>query len=269
MRHLVLIPAYNPGPRLRTTVEGALRQCPEVWVVVDGSTDGSEQALEELCAVHPGLRVMRRARRGGKGTAVLDGARAAQAEGFTHALVMDADDQHPAASIPEFLEASQGEPEAMILGQPVFDASAPAVRLAGRQLSVALARFEVLGPWVGDPLFGFRVYPVAPLLRALAPAGRGRSYDFDHEALVRLFWAGVPAVRRDARCRYFAAAEGGVSHFRYVRDNLRLIWLHTRLILSLVANLGAARRAAARQRQREHASEPDGCGRGTGASRAV
>jgi hypothetical protein len=33
--------------------------------------------------------------------------------------------------------------------------------------------------------------------------------------------------------RYFSAAEGGISHFHYLRDNLALVLLHTRLILEL------------------------------------
>jgi hypothetical protein len=31
-----------------------------------------------------------------------------------------------------------------------------------------------------------------------------------------------------------SAAEGGVSHFRYLRDNLLLTWMHTRLVLELL-----------------------------------
>lgn len=251
MRPCVLIPAYNPGTLLVPTVTAALGQCDAVWVVVDGSTDGSENQLGPLQERFPGLVVRRRAERGGKGEAVLEGAQAALAAGFTHALVMDADGQHPAEAIPAFLLAATRQPEAMVLGQPIFGADAPRVRLYGRQLSVGLAYVEVLGPWVGDPLFGFRVYPLVSLLDALGAPGRGRRYDFDHEAVVRLFWAGVPAVRIAATCRYVPRAVGGVSHFHYGRDNVRLVWLHTRLLLALLPRLGAVQRAARRQRRRE------------------
>ena len=43
------MPSYNTGPELLTrTVKGALAQWQPVWVVIDGSTDGSAQALEAL-----------------------------------------------------------------------------------------------------------------------------------------------------------------------------------------------------------------------------
>jgi glycosyltransferase involved in cell wall biosynthesis len=39
--HLVLIPSYNPGPKVIAAVRDALDQWAPVWVVVDGSTDES------------------------------------------------------------------------------------------------------------------------------------------------------------------------------------------------------------------------------------
>lgn len=232
--HLVLIPSYNPGPRLLTTVREALAAWRPVWVVVDGSTDGSPAAVAELAGREPGLRVIVRPRNGGKGAAVLTGIQAAQAEGFTHALVMDADGQHPADRIAEFMAVSQAAPAAMALGRPVFGPEAPAARRLGRKLSVGLVRCEILGPGIDDPLFGFRVYPLAPLERALLSTRGARRYDFDPEVAVRMVWAGIPTVNRSAPCRYLSPAEGGVSHFHYVRDNVRMVWLHTRLLASLL-----------------------------------
>jgi hypothetical protein len=54
--------------------------------------------------------------------------------------------------------------------------------------------------------------------------------DFDPEIAVRLCWAGVSAVNIETRVRYLSAAEGGVSHFRMFRDNVRISWMHTRLV---------------------------------------
>jgi glycosyltransferase involved in cell wall biosynthesis len=227
-RGLVLIPSYNTGSKLRETVTGALRHWPDVWVVIDGSTDGSD-ALPDM----PGLRVIRRARNGGKGAAVLEGLRAASAEGFTHVLVMDADGQHPETETPAFMAESVQHPEAMILGLPRFDASAPRIRVLGRRLSNVLARWET-GAEIGDALFGFRVYPLAPLLAVMRASRHMRGYDFDTEALVHLCWQGVPVRNRLAPVRYFRPEEGGVSHFRYGRDNLRLAAMHLRLLGSLL-----------------------------------
>jgi glycosyltransferase involved in cell wall biosynthesis len=246
--HLVLIPSYNPGGRLEATVEEALACWRPVWVVADGSTDGSHLRLQERARGEPGLRIIVRPERGGKGAAVLTGAAAAVAAGFTHALVLDADGQHPAGRIQDFMAASLARPEALILGRPEFGADAPAVRLQGRKLSIALVRWEVFGGAVDDPLFGFRVYPLRALLAAMQATGGARHYDFDPELAVRLVWAGVPVLNRPAACRYLRPEDGGCSHFRYFRDNLRMVWLHTRLITELLLWRWPAVRRARRLR---------------------
>jgi glycosyltransferase involved in cell wall biosynthesis len=224
--HLVLIPSYNTGARLAQTVAEALAVWQPVWVVVDGSDDGSDAALVE----GPGLRVIRRTRNGGKGAAVLEGLVAAHAEGFSHVLVMDADGQHPADEIASFIKISEQTPEAMILGVPVFDASAPLLRVLGRRISNVLARWET-GRDIGDALFGFRVYPLAALLAVMQENRGMRGYDFDTGAVVRLCWRGAGVINRPAAVRYFAPEQGRVSHFRYGRDNLRLAAMHARLAL--------------------------------------
>jgi glycosyltransferase involved in cell wall biosynthesis len=229
--HLVLIPAFNPGRLLKATVEKARQQWAPVWVVVDGSTDGSHCELGGPAG--PGFRLIVRPENGGKGAAVLTGAREARAAGFSHLLVMDADGQHPADRIGTFMEASRLRPEAVICGRPVFGPEAPRARLYGRLLSVGLVRLETSGRAAADPLFGFRVYPLAPLVAALEATRGGRRYDFDPEVAVRLAWAGLPAVNLDAACRYLDRGSGGVSHFRYFRDNLRMIGLHVRLLCAL------------------------------------
>lgn len=244
--HLVLIPSYNSGPLLLETVRDALACWSPVWVVIDASTDGSERPVLELARSEPALRVLVRQRNGGKGAAVLSGAQAALAAGFSHALVMDADGQHPADRIADFMAASVREPEALILGRPVFGPEAPLVRLKGRRLSVGLVHFETLGGGIDDPLFGFRVYPLAPLVREMMRIRGARRYDFDPEMAVRLFWAGTPTVNLPAACRYRAREEGGISHFHYVRDNVRMVWLHTRLLTQLLLwRWPAVRRARA------------------------
>ena len=131
--HLVVIPSYNPGPIVFETVREARRFWSPVWVVVDGSDDGTPVKLLEMAAADPGLRVFVLAQNRGKGSAVLHGISLAAAEGFTHALTMDSDGQHPARLIPTFMERSRNEPGAMVLGIPVFDSSAPRVRVYGRK----------------------------------------------------------------------------------------------------------------------------------------
>ncbi|NTX49589.1 glycosyltransferase family 2 protein [Burkholderia cepacia] len=249
--HLVLIPSYNPGTKVDTTVRNARAQWNPVWVVVDGSTDGSAERLQAMAERDPGLRVIVLPENRGKGAAVLAGLDAAAASGFTHVLTMDSDGQHPADLIPAFMAASQAAPDAMVLGVPKFDASAPQLRVQGRRLSNAWADLETLWAGIGDSLYGFRVYPVAPLAAIMRRQPWMRGFDFDPEAAVRLCWAGVRPIRIDAPVRYFGRHEGGVSHFHYGRDNALLAWMHLRLFTGFVARLPmlVARRLARRHDQ--------------------
>ncbi|CAM2806079.1 glycosyltransferase family 2 protein [Rariglobus hedericola] len=246
--HLVLIPSYNAGSRLLPTVEDALRRWQPVWVVIDGSTDASAQSLAPLAAREPSLRIIHRLSNGGKGAAVLTGIEAALAAGFTHALVMDSDGQHPVTHIEPFMAASQKTPAALVLGLPVFGPEVPLERLHGRKLSVGLVHFETFSKTlIGDPLFGFRVYPAAALRDALARTRAARGFDFDPEIAVRMVWAGVPTLNIPAPCRYLTKADGGVSHFHYLRDNVKMVWLHTRLITQLLLWRWPAVRRISRQ----------------------
>lgn len=235
--HLVLIPSYNPGGKVYDTVRGALAQWAPVWVVVDGSNDGTGEGLLTMAKDHTHLQVLVLPRNQGKGAAVLHGLQQAAAAGYTHALTMDADGQHPADAIPRFMAASAQAPDAMILGTPVFDASAPALRVKGRRVSNWWANLETLWMGIGDSLFGFRVYPVAPLLDIMLAQRWMRRFDFDPEAAVRLCWRGVRPLNLPAPVRYYAPGEGGVSHFRYLRDNALLTWMHTRLLCGFVCRL--------------------------------
>src|SRR5512134_2685435 len=220
--HVVVIPSYDTGPKVYETVSAARAQWQPVFVVVDGSRDGTAEGLRQMAARDPGLRVWVLPHNQGKGAAVLRGLEEASAAGFTHALTLDADGQHPADLIPSFMQASRERPEAMILGRPVFDASAPLLRVRGRRVSNWWTNLETLGAGVAASLYGFRVYPVDALLAVMRAQRWMRRFDFDTEAVVRLAWPGVKPINRDAPVRYLSAAEGGVSHFRYRRDNALL-----------------------------------------------
>jgi len=209
--HLVIIPSYNPGPNVYATVRAALEQWNPVWLVIDGSTDDSAQRLKAIAADNPALRILVMPRNRGKGAAVLHGLRAASAAGYTHALTMDSDGQHPAGRIGEFMRASLAHPSCMVLGRPVFDASAPSLRVKGRRISNWWANLETLWAGIGDSLYGFRVYPIAALVAVMRRQLWMRRFDFDAEAVVRLCWRGILPINLDAPVRYFRREEGGVA----------------------------------------------------------
>ena len=229
LKPLVLLPTYNSGVRLAQTLRAAHAESDTVWVVVDASTDGSDTDAESLGL--QGVRFFRLPQNTGKGAAVLVALEAAKAEGFTHMLVMDADGQHPAAMIRPFFEISKKTPSAFVCGVPVFGPDAPRERVLGRFAGNFFATLETLGAGAEDSLFGFRLYPVAPALEVLENTKWARRFDFDTVLSVRLTWASLPCINVAVPVFYPPRSEGGVSHFRYLRDNLLLVAAHARLLL--------------------------------------
>ena len=238
MSLVILIPSYNTGADLLArTVTSALAQWPDVWVVMDGSTDGSGQAVEAMLPAYPRLKLLQQSPNQGKGAAVLYGTQQAKAAGYTHILAMDADGQHPPERISMFIQGSQRYPQAMLLGCPQFGPEAPQIRVQGRKLSNLWTNLETLGWGIDDSLFGMRIYPVDALLRAFDSTRFGRRFDFDTEMAVRIAWQGVPTINVPTPVRYLSLEEGGVSQFRYLRDNALLTWMHARLLIGFVARL--------------------------------
>ncbi len=226
-RPCAVIPCYDNPRTVRAVVERVGAHLDRVIVVDDGSHEPCRSVLDALA--QDGLaRLVRRDHNGGKGAAVKSGFRAAAEEGHTHVLQVDADGQHDLDDVPKLLDVARAQPEALVLGRPVFDETQPLARRLGRQLSVFFSGVEAGHGIIADPQCGFRVYPLGP---ALAAGARGDHMDFDLELPVRLVWAGLPVVNVPTRVRYLSEAEGGVSHFQMLADNARITRLHTRLVL--------------------------------------
>ncbi|MCB9565661.1 MAG: glycosyltransferase family 2 protein [Myxococcales bacterium] len=223
-RPCALIPTYNNPDTVGDVVDRVRAQIPDVVVVDDGSGPAGRAAVEAI-GRSGRAHVTHREVNGGKGAAVKTGFRLAAELGFTHALQVDADGQHALEDIPRFLEVAAEHPDALILGAPIYDESAPRSRLIGRKITQFWTNIETHGQVIDDPMCGFRVYPLAA---ALAIGKTGDRMDFDIEVAVKIAWLGVPVINLPTRVRYF---EGGVSHFDMLWDNVRISWMHTRLAI--------------------------------------
>lgn len=232
-RLCAIIPTYQNAKTLETVVRAVREHVPNVIVVDDGSDEDARTVARHI-AEQKLATVEFRPENGGKGAAVKTGLQVAQEHGFTHALQIDADGQHRNEDIPELVAAAKREPNALVLGQPIFDESAPKSRLYGRRVSIFWCAIETASMRVGDPLCGFRVYPVDA---AIAVNARGNAMDFDPEIAVRLVWAGHPVVHVKTRVAYFDERDGGVSHYRGFVDTLLISLMHTRLVFVAIARL--------------------------------
>jgi len=211
----LLIPCYEHGAPLRGVLESLAGYALPCLVIDDGSGPETRALLDELEREFDFVRVHRRALNGGKGDALKTGWALAAELGFTHALQLDADGQHEAEAVPRMLEAMQKDPEALVLGEPIFDASAPRSRIWARQLSRAAVWIATLSFDVRDPLCGMRGVPIAAALRVLARAELGSRMEFEPEFAVRCVFEGIPIVNVPVRVIY---VPGGISHFDVGRD---------------------------------------------------
>jgi glycosyltransferase involved in cell wall biosynthesis len=152
-RFCVLVPTFDNPRTIRSVVLGARAHLDDVVVVDDGSGGEARRAAQQLS--DEGLaRVVFRAKNRGKGAAMKTGFVAAREWGYSHVLQVDADGQHDMNDVPRFLEVARANPEALVLGAPVFDASAPKIRLMGRKITQFLTHIETLDRVITDPMCG-------------------------------------------------------------------------------------------------------------------
>jgi glycosyltransferase involved in cell wall biosynthesis len=229
-----VIPVFDHERTIARVVAAVRASGLPCLLVDDGSGPSCARELDRLAREVPDTRLLRLAANRGKGAAVIAGFRAAAAQGYTHALQIDADGQHALGDIARFVEESRAHPEALVCGRPVFDASMPLVRRYGRYLTHVLVWLETLSFDIPDSLCGFRLYPLEPVMQLLAAERVGARMDFDVEILVRLYWRGIPLRWIGTRVVY---PLDGISHFRLLRDNARMVLLQLRLLLGMLVRL--------------------------------
>lgn len=235
MNACIIVPVYNHEQALPQVLERLKVQGLPCILVNDGSSADCGQVLADCAAAQPDwLTLIVRPMNGGKGAAVIDGFRLAIARGFTHAIQIDADGQHDFDDIPKFLEQSRISPEAMILGQPSFDESAPNSRRYGRLFTNLWIWINTLSFDIGDGMCGFRLYPLVAIDKLINATAIAERMDFDIDIVVRLYWLGLAAVNVPTFVRY---PVDGVSHFRLWRDNLMISKIHARLFFGMLPRI--------------------------------
>jgi glycosyltransferase involved in cell wall biosynthesis len=236
MNPCLLIPIFDHKDTIRRVVLSVEALGLPCLVINDGSGHGTREVLDAIAKEFDWVEVQHHPVNRGKGVALRHGYHLAAARGFTHVLQFDADGQHDTRDARRFLEAARRDPDAMVLGEPVFDASAPRSRIWSRKLSVGLVWLATLSRRVRDPLCGFRCLPLGATLPLVEATSMGNRMDFDPELAVRLVWKGMRVVTVPTRVRYFA---DGLSHFDVVWDDLRLASLYLRLTLRMLVSLPA------------------------------
>lgn len=234
MQHCFVIPVYNHPHYIEALVTHLDQFQMPIILVNDGSDAACTQLLHDIAAQHSLVDLVEHTHNQGKGQAVITGLRHAHKLGFSHALQLDSDGQHDWQDVAKFLQISQQHPEAMVIGQPVFDASVPKKRLYGRYATHIWVWINSLSLDIKDSMCGFRVYPLAPTIQVLDSAKFQPRMGFDSEILVRLKWANVFFINVPTKVIY---PEDGISHFNAWRDNWGMSQTHAKLLGGMLIRL--------------------------------
>lgn len=205
------VPAYNAEKTVGALVLGLAAGFDEVWVLDDGSTDGTGDAARGA-----GARVVRHATNLGKGRALRSLFQIADRERVSTLVTVDADGQHPAEEAVR-LDRLEPDQDALVLGvRDLVAAIAPSANQTGNRISnfwislFARRRFR-------DTNCGLRRYPV----RATCALGIGADrFAFEAEAVLRAELAGIRIVEHPVTVLYPADR---TTHFHVVKDPARIV----------------------------------------------
>jgi glycosyltransferase involved in cell wall biosynthesis len=224
MKPVIIVPCFNHADAFAPVAEKLTKFKTPVIVVDDGSTTKQSIKIKSVCKKHNFIYVKNK-KNGGKGAAMIHGFQYAFENGFTHALQIDADGQHDVRDVLLFLKISSRHPDDLIIGNPIYDKSAPKSRLIGRKITRFWVAIETFNKRMPDTMCGFRVYPlqsIIPLLKTI----KFKRMGFDIEIIVKAYRNKIHIISVPTRVIY---PNDGVSHFHAFRDNLYISLLHTYL----------------------------------------
>ncbi len=233
-KYSIVIPVYNHPHYLADLVQHLEQFQFPIILVNDGSHAECTAILRKLDQQFDQVSLIEHVENKGKGQAVITGLRYAAHIGMTHALQLDADGQHHWDDVAKFFQLSQQQPEAMVIGQPIFDASVPNKRLYGRYITHFWVWVNSLSFDIKDSMCGFRIYPLDTTIAVLNKAKFQPRMGFDSEILVRLKWEDVPFINIPTPVIY---PEHGISHFDAWRDNIGISKAHATLFIEMLKRL--------------------------------
>lgn len=241
MRLCVIIPTYNNAGTIRRVVEDVQKFCQQIIVVNDGSTDETSVILNAMSSL---VTVVSYEKNRGKGHALVTGFRKAMDMGFTHAITIDADGQHFADDIPQFLDIAEKNEDAIIVGsRNLTEENMPRQNTFANRFSNFWFRLQT-GINLPDTQSGYRLYPLSSLSGLNLITSR---YEAELELLVFAAWAGTQIISVPVKV-YYPPADERVSHFRPVYDFVRISILNTFLCIAAIV-YGYPRRLARGLRQ--------------------
>lgn len=225
-----VIPTYQNAKTLLKVVADVHRVVDTVFVVDDGSNDGTAALLDKATGNERPEKVLAHPKNCGKGAALKTGLTYARQQGFRYAVTVDADGQHRADDIPALLKAVEEEPDALAIGsRGLQHENMPAKSTFANRFSNFWFALQTLQR-LPDTQSGLRVYPLRCLHGLRWMSAR---YEAELTLLVFSAWAGVKLLPIPVSV-YYPPRDQRVTHFRPGRDFTRISVLNTLLCFLMV-----------------------------------
>lgn len=225
-----VIPTYQNAKTLLKVVADVHRVVDTVFVVDDGSNDGTAALLDKATGNERPEKVLTHPKNCGKGAALKTGLTYARQQGFRYAVTVDADGQHRADDIPALLKAVEEEPDALAIGsRGLQHENMPAKSTFANRFSNFWFALQTLQR-LPDTQSGLRVYPLRCLHGLRWMSAR---YEAELTLLVFSAWAGVKLLPVPVSV-YYPPRDQRVTHFRPGRDFTRISVLNTLLCFLMV-----------------------------------
>lgn len=229
----VVIPVYNHPEKIYASVVALHTLNLPVLIIDDGSESHCAQLLDKISQEFDGVSLLRHRINQGKGAAVCNGLRWAHAQGFSHALQIDADGQHDLTDVPHFIAAAQQHPNSVISGDRIY-VNAPKSRMRARKITDVWVWINTLSLTIKDSMCGYRLYPLARTIEVLNKYSIGKRMSFDTDILVKMVWSGCDVVHIPTKVIY---ADSIPSHFHVIKDNVRISWMHTQHFFGMLLRM--------------------------------
>ena len=227
----VIVPTYNNASTLAQVVRDIRLHGYNVLVVNDGSTDSTQQILEQLeqetMSNDTSFYQISYSKNRGKGYALRLAIRRLNELGYRYGASFDADGQHSVKDILQFTKDINLYSNALFIGaRGMVHSNMPMKNTFANRFSNFWFAVQT-GRLLPDTQSGFRFYPIEKISKMYFLSTR---YEWELEVLVRAAWAGIPLVAKPISV-YYPPEEERISHFRPGIDFMRISLLNTFLCM--------------------------------------
>ncbi|MBE6541823.1 MAG: glycosyltransferase [Ruminococcaceae bacterium] len=232
-KYTVIIPAYKPDHELLKTISGLVEAgLDDILVVNDGSGEKFEPVFDEVKKI-PECTLLRHEVNRGKGAALKTAFDYFLKNRPNNAGVVtaDADGQHLVCDIKAVGE-KMAESGSTVLGVRDFsDPTVPPRSKAGNKITRTVFRL-FFGMKITDTQTGLRAFPTKDI--PVIATADGDRYEFETNMLYLINRKNLPLDEVKISTVYIG--ENSSSHFRVVRDSIRIYSLLIKFLVSFIAS---------------------------------